>query len=68
MSRYYAAVDIETGEIVLHYRTRRKLMSHLDPTEEGVKYIIKSYNNHKEMGIPKGEFKLPDADETDLPF
>lgn len=68
MSKYFAAVDIETGEIVLHYRTRRKLMSYLDASEEGVKYVVKSYKNHKEMGIPKGEFKLPAADETNLPF
>lgn len=68
MTRYYAAVDIETGEIVLHYTTRKKLMSYLDPTEEGVRYVIKSFKNHKEMGIRKGEFKLPAADETNLPF
>ena len=55
MTRYYAAVDIETGEIVLHYTTRKKLMSYLDPTEEGVRYVIKSFKNHKEMGIRKGE-------------
>lgn len=68
MSRYFAAVDKETGEIVLHYRTRKQLMSYLDPTEEGVKYIIKSFKNHKEMGIPKGEFKLPAVDDNNLPF
>lgn len=68
MSRYYAAVDIETGEVVLYYRTRRKLMSYLEPSEEGVKYIIKSFKNCKEMGVPKRKFKLPDADETNLPF
>ena len=68
MTRYYAAVDIETGEIILHYTTRKKLISYLDPTEEGVKYVIKSFKNHTEMGIRKGEFKLPPADETNLPF
>ena len=68
MSRYYAAVDIETNEVVLYYRTRKKLMSYLDASEEGVKYVVKSYNNCKEMGVPKRKFKLPAADETDLPF
>ena len=68
MTRYYAAVDIETGEIILHYTTRKKLISYLDPTEEGVKYVIKSFKNHTEMGIRKGEIKLPAADETNLPF
>ena len=68
MSKYYAAVDIETGEIVLYYRTRKKLMSYLDPTEEGVRYVVKSYNNCKEMGVPKRKFKLPAVDENDLPF
>ena len=68
MSRYFAAVDIETGEGVLYYRTRRKLISYLDPSEEGVKYVIKSFKNCKEMGVPKRKFQLPDADETNLPF
>jgi len=68
MSKYFAAVDKETGEVVLYYRTRRELMSHLDPSEEGVKYIIKSFKNCQEMGVPKRKFQLPDADETDLPF
>lgn len=68
MSRYFAAVDIETNEVVLYYRTRRELMSHLDSTEEGVRYVVKSFKNCKEMGVPKRKFKLPDADETNLPF
>lgn len=68
MSRYYAAVDIETNEVVLYYRTRKQLMSYLDSSEEGVKYIIKTFKNCKEMGVPKRPFRLPDVDDNDLPF
>lgn len=68
MSRYFAAVDIETNEVVLYYRTRKKLMSYLDASEEGVKYVIKTFKNCQEMGVPKRKFRLPDADETNLPF